>query len=146
MSLKEEVKEALKDLKFFCVFYNIKEHDVGLKGWHRTGSIGESFICTYRTADSLDVLYQAMQQAKKIGKYEIEELTINEVHDMLKDGQLISMFYSKLYCVELKNEYDSLEHLAEDLMIYRISGMIDKEMEGMVTDEQTDVDSNSIME
>lgn len=84
---------------------------------------GEMVICTYRPEESVADIFIKLKESDDID-FEIWETTLEKIRE---SGQ----GYFPIFCVELNQDYNSLKDLAEDLMVFRLSGLIDKEMKGM---------------
>lgn len=127
--MEELIDKILKDVNFFDVF---------IGGY----ALRSMVICTYRPPEVAKSLFE--QAAKTAGgMLYFDRLSLKEIKS--------SKEYFPIFSVELHNEYKDLETLAEDLMVSRLSGVIDRDMEGMpqkeeVYDEQTDEHSDIELE
>ena len=80
----------------------------------------EITVATYRPKEAI---YEAFNKDKN---------KKCSVHDIaLKDIKSSGVEWFPIFCVELRSDYQSLEELAKDIMVWRLSGMMDKEMVGM---------------
>jgi hypothetical protein len=82
-------------------------------------NFGISTFCTYR-------------DHKQISEVFDNKLNVVQLED--PDAILESFEGEGIFCLELHNNYKSLKSLAEDLIVSRISGMMDKEMTEEVKD------------
>lgn len=73
-------------------------------------------ICTFRSEDELRNVYK-----NKNIDCAIKKLELKNVVDMYE-------LYFPVYCVELHNSYKYVDHIMRDLMISKISGMMNKEL------------------
>ena len=101
------------------VLDGMKFYEIVLQGYLPGGMT----ICTYRPKEAVQELFHNMKASGVSGHY------VEEVHIELIKNSGNMMF--PIFCVELHSEYKSLDDLAEDLMASRLSGLIDREMEGM---------------
>ena len=80
-------------------------------------------IGTYRPKDTVKDLFATSKEYKGAA-VNIWEVSLKLIKT--------SKEWFPIFCVELHTEYSDLEELAKDLMIWRVSGMMEKEMEGML--------------
>jgi len=99
------IEESINGLNFYCVIYD-----------KNMFFSGEETIGTFRNEMALREVYNN----KKIDCH-ITQITFKEiVEDPIE--------YFPIYCVELHNEYEYLDYLIKDIMISKISGMMNKEL------------------
>jgi len=106
----EDIKQAIKGIKFY---------EITLMG----DSLGTMSMCTYRPQDTVRDLFKKKAGEKSVCMLNCWEHSIDQLVEMPD--------YFPVFCVELHNMYSDLESLAKDLMVSRISGVIDRDMEGM---------------
>lgn len=111
MSIKDEL---LGGLNFFQIIF-----------WGANTSA--ITLCTYRTKESVETLYNEMQ-SPNVDSCEIWEFNSTDLDD---DDNGDSSEWFPIFFVELRTEYNDTDSLVEDLMVWRLSGMMDKEMEGV---------------
>ena len=81
--------------------------------------INEITIGTYRPIETVEALFCEVKGCKA----DVWEIALDEIK--------ISKELFPIFCVELNTEYFDLENIVKDLMVWRLSGMMNKEMEGM---------------
>jgi len=79
-------------------------------------------IGTYRPEQTVKDLFSGVEEFEE-ADVDIWEITPGLIKT--------SKEWFPIFCVELHSEYTDLDELEKDLMIWRIAGMMDKEMEGM---------------
>jgi len=119
----DEVTSTLNDLKFYKVLTQNGQWPVA----HFLN------ICTYRPKKTVMELFKDLA-TKDLGYIyqDVEEYNIFDVINLISCDKM----WFPIYCVETQESYNSLNLIAEDIMIYRLSGLMDKEMEGMQRDRQ----------
>lgn len=80
-------------------------------------------VCTYRTKKSIEELFEDFE-AEGVFSNRIWDITLKEIKE--------DKGWFPIFCVELHGEYKTLDGLAEDLFVSRLSGVIDREMKGMI--------------
>ncbi len=94
--------------------------------FYRVSILGEKTtlltIGTYRPKETVYDLFRGIEDFEE-SEVDVWELSAAD----LKQSRLMV----PIFCVELRMEYKNLEELIKDLMIWRLAGMMDKEMEGM---------------
>lgn len=105
------MEEYLEGFKFYAVVI------IGL-----TFDITTLTIGTYRPKETVHDLFDGMNEADA-ATVDVWELTLDDLQD---SKELLPIF-----CVELHTEYTDLEAMVKDLMVWRLSGMMDKEMKGI---------------
>jgi hypothetical protein len=101
---EENETQAIVDIMAGMKFYDVYTISI---------NFGITTICTYRSREQV---FEAFD-----GQANITEIVdIDDIMDAFsEDG---------IFCVELHNTYKNLKSLAEDLVISRISGMMEKEI------------------
>lgn len=79
-------------------------------------------VCTYRPKESVEELFKDFE-SEGVHKHDIWDVTLDEIKE--------DKGWFPIFCVELHGEYKTIESLAEDLFVTRLSGVIDREMKGM---------------
>jgi hypothetical protein len=79
-------------------------------------------VCTYRPKETVEELFKDFE-SNGVYKHNIWDVTLEEIKE--------DKGWFPIFCVELRNEHGTLESLAEDLFVSRLSGVIDREMKGM---------------
>ena len=103
--------EALEGMKFYWVI----NFNVGF------GELGRTLICTYRNKEQVE-------EAFNISGKDSEGMVIWDLRPTEIDEALQVMKNDGVYCVEVHNSYNSLETLAEDVVVYRLAGVMDQEL------------------
>lgn len=113
--------EALSGMKFYSIILFVDD------------SLSTRFmtVCTYREKKTLEKLFHSLKNYKdpQIFNKELIDFSIDEVYDM-KEVAMEMQNSGGIYCVETKSHYKSLEELAEEVILLRLSGLMDKELEG----------------
>lgn len=106
-----------------------------LKGLHfydiriRKSMIESSYnyrVCTYRSMDEIEKAFVEQKTKGHIYRFEPAEID----HDMIIDEE---NYFFPMFCVELSKVYGNIDELIEDILVGRLSGILD-------------VDVNHIME
>lgn len=87
----------------------------GMKFYDIYAIMGITTICTYRTKEQVAELFDTDSFTRVVALTD-PDIILDEFNN---DG---------IFCVELHGTYKNLKSLAEDLVISRISGMMEKEI------------------
>jgi hypothetical protein len=104
--MKATVKRVLKNLNFYYILVYDDE------GW----TYKELSMCTYRPIETVQSVFK-------------EKGMNAEVHKTSLDDP--ELFHSPVFCSELHNDYKTVDALAEDIMVSKLSGMMNKEVENL---------------
>ena len=102
------MKEALRGIKFY---------EVIVRGVVYDGSI---IIATYRNKDDVNTVYAGIKAQKKIVDFTVYGVSFKEISS--------SREWFPIFVPELRKEYSNLNEMAEDIMAYRLSGLMDGEL------------------
>jgi len=105
-----------KDMKEYLEGFNF--YQVIIRGFDVTALT----IGTYRPEQAVKSLFKGVEEFEG-ADVDVWEISLKELQG--------SKEWFPIFCVELHTEYSDLEELVKDLMVWRIAGMMDKEMEGM---------------
>jgi len=122
--------EALSGMKFYSVMLFVDD----------TYSMRNMTICTYRDAKSVENIFESMKGYKdpKTTNRELIDFLIDVLSSM-KDIIICMQYSGGIYCIETKSYYKSLEELAEEVILLRLSGLMNKELEGCPTISQKEL-------
>jgi hypothetical protein len=103
------MKESLRGIKFYEVVVYGEYHD------------GSIIIATYRDLETIKKLYADFKAKYRIRNYSVYSVTLKQIRDT-KDE------FFPIFVPELRMEFKDLQTMAESLMVYRLSGLMDKEI------------------
>ncbi len=106
------MKEYLKGLNF----YEVKIQKTFLAAHYALR------LCTYRNMDAVEDIFKDQKVKKVIYNFDLIKLDIEWILEE-------ETYWFPMFCVELHNNYATLQELVEDIFVGKITGIIDVDLD-----------------